>query len=197
MKSLYLEPKQNTAIKVTEDTQYVVVFPADNLPTSPVEIEIIFEKSGINAQIIVFYNLLTKSKLEFSTTANHKSANTSCLTKVRGVLGEGASSSYVGKILIRPKAQQTSSFLQDDVLVIGKNIHNQSQPILEIEANDVKASHGATTGRINKDQVYYLMSRGLTAKEAENIILEGFFEVLLDMIEDPKIREKAKNSIKS
>ena len=73
----------------------------------------------------------------------------------------------------------------------------RAKKILEIEADDVKASHGATTGRISEEQVYYLMARGLSRKEAEEIIVEGYFESLLSRIVDPKVRESVEINIKS
>jgi Fe-S cluster assembly protein SufD len=103
----------------------------------------------------------------------------------------------VGKIIIAKKAFQTNSYLNNKTLVIGEGTKNVTRPILEIEADDVKASHGATTGRVRVDDVYYLTSRGLTKKEAEEIIVEGFFESLVAKIEDEDVREKVLAGVKS
>ncbi|OGC63195.1 hypothetical protein A2264_00690 [candidate division WWE3 bacterium RIFOXYA2_FULL_46_9] len=72
-------------------------------------------------------------------------------------------------------------------MVVGENTKSHSQPILQIDANDVRASHGATTGRIDEEQVYYLTSRGLSAEDAQNLIIKGFLGTLLDMVKDEKI----------
>ena len=109
---------------------------------------------------------------------------------MRGVLLDGGKSDYIGKIIIEKPAQQTSSYLDDSVLVVGEDTHNNSQPILEIEADDVKASHGATTGRVDDMQVYYLKSRGFNELEAKNLIVEGFLRATLSRIQDEKVRSK-------
>jgi Fe-S cluster assembly protein SufD len=105
------------------------------------------------------------------------------MTRIKGVLDDSASSSYIGKILIAKAGQQTASFLSHNVLVIGNKTSNNSQPILEIDADDVKASHGATTGRIDR-QLYYLATRGLDTVTAKNLIIKGFFEAEMHNIKD-------------
>ena len=103
----------------------------------------------------------------------------------------------MGKIIIAKKAFQTNSYLNNKTLVIGEGTKNITRPILEIEADDVKASHGSTTGRVREDDVYYLTSRGLTKKEAEEVIVEGFFESVVAKIEAGVVREKVRVGVKS
>lgn len=190
MNSKLMELTKSQVLQVEEDTQFVLVFP-DRNSAEELTVEFVFEQPGVSAEIIGLYKLHPHEKLHLTTIANHKTVHTSCNTKIKGVLLDNASSTYLGKIIIAKEAQQTSSFLEDGVLVLGNNTHNRSDPILEIEADDVAASHGATTGRIDPDQVYYLQSRGLNNAEAEELIIEGYFESLLSQICDDSIREKA------
>ena len=141
------------------------------------------------------YSLGVNESVVLTTSTIHKAPFTSCVTYIKGVLFDGGNSSYTGKIIIEKKAQQTNSYLNDNILVVGENTKNNSKPILEIEADDVKASHGATTGRVNEDQLYYLESRGLSEVESQNLIVEGFFESLLSKITDDKIKNKIRNKI--
>ena len=185
-KAEILKLTQNITYQVVEDTDLIL----DLFETSsPVKLEIIFDKPGVSCHLIGMYVLNNGEKLDFTTIAKHESRNTSCLQDVRGVLRDNSDSKYIGSIIIEENASQTESFLDDSVLVLGQGTKNQSEPILEIKNNDVKASHGSTTGRINEDEIFYLQSRGLSKKEAENIIVEGFFEKLLNQIEDTTIRE--------
>lgn len=186
--------KENKSIMVKEDTQYVLI-PTYGDAKEQITIELEMVSQGVSAEIICLYRVGSKQTLNLTTIANHKVPNTRCTTNVRGVLLEGGSSNYIGKIIINKEAQQTSSYLDDSVLVLGQEIKNQSQPILEIEADDVKASHGATTGRIDESMVYYLMTRGLSRKEAEETIIQGFFESVLDTIVDDKIRTELQSSL--
>lgn len=191
MKSKLIKVTKNQKVAVKEDTQYVLVFP-DKKSVQDYTFECVFDTRGVEAEIIGLYSLDKGEKLSLITIANHLVPNTKCDTKIKGVVGDNTHSSYIGKIIITKLAQQTSSFLEDAVLVLGENTSNRSDPILEIEADDVAASHGATTGRINEDHVYYLQSRGLSVKEARELIVSGFFESLLSEIVDDEVRTEAK-----
>jgi Fe-S cluster assembly protein SufD len=194
MKTQIVNAGKNTQISVTEDTQFVLSF-ADLTDEAYYDVTLNFEKPGVSAELLGVYNLVEGDVLNLTTSTVHKVPNTSCNTDIKGVLADGAKSFYVGKIIIKKPAQQTSSFLSDNVLVIGENTKNRADPILEIEADDVKASHGATTGRIDKMQLYYLQSRGLSYEEAQKLLITGFFESLLVRIHDDGIKAQVKNWI--
>lgn len=189
MKTVLLEPKEYLELSPTEDTQYVLI------PDGVTNVDITMKKEGVSAEFLGIFSLKNKDEVELTTQSIHKVPNTSCMVNVKGALFDSAKSNYIGKIIIEKGAQQTASYLEDNVLILGDNVSNNAQPILEIEANDVKASHGATTGRIDKDQIYYLMSRGLSEKEAEETILEGFFEAVLSGIMDEEIRNECKKRL--
>lgn len=186
-KAQILKLTENTKFHVTEDLDLVL----DLFETKePVKLEVIFDKPGVSCHLIGLYVLNKGEKLDLETSATHITRNTSCLQDVRGILKDNSESRYIGSIIIEKDAFQTESFLDDNVLVLGEGTKNQADPTLEIKNNDVKASHGSTTGRINKDEVFYLMARGLSKSEAENLIVEGFFEKLLNQIEDESVREE-------
>jgi len=182
MTTIVLEPKQNITLRPVADEQYVII------PRGSVEIEIILEKSGISAELLAVYALKDSEEVTLSTKSVHTVPNTTCTVSVKAALFDSSKSDYKGEIIIQKPAQQTSSYLEDNVLVIGEKAKNNSQPILEIEADDVKASHGATTGRIDEGHVYYLMSRGLEREEAEQLIISGFFESVLARVKDEEIK---------
>jgi Fe-S cluster assembly protein SufD len=189
MKVVLLKAGQNIVLKPIEDIQYVL------LPSKETSVTIELEKEGVSAELVVPFTLHNNDQVNLITQAHHKVPNTNCIINVRGVLFDKSVSDYVGKIVIDRNAQKTISFLKDDVLSLGEKTKNHSQPILEIEANDVKASHGATTGRVSEDQLYYLMSRGLSKDEAEDLIVGGFFESLLVGIKDARIRKQVKKEL--
>ncbi|HLC93417.1 MAG TPA: SufD family Fe-S cluster assembly protein [Patescibacteria group bacterium] len=189
MKTELLKIDTDTQVPVMRDTRFVLDL-SHTETDKKYMVNLLFEKEGVEAELIVLYKLERGDKLDLTTIATHKVPRTSCLTKVKGVLLDGSESVYVGKIVIEKPAQLTSSFLQDNVLVIGDNVINNSSPNLQIDANDVKASHGATTGRVSEDEVFYLTSRGLGRREAEDLIIQGFFEELLSTISDKSIRNK-------
>jgi Fe-S cluster assembly protein SufD len=194
MRTKYVEAGPDTKIYVEEDAQFVLGF-QEFKDTQKYFLDLIFEKEGVSAEILGVYRLGEGNVLDLTTVATHRVPNTSCITKIKGVLYDGSKSSYTGKIVIEKNAQQTSSFLEDNVLVLGNDVESNSSPLLEIEANDVKASHGATTGRISEEQLFYLCSRGLSRVEAEELIVKGFFSSLIDGIIDEEIRTKVKKEI--
>src|SRR5260370_8126495 len=98
-------------------------------------------------------------------------------------------------IRIRPKAQQTASFLSDHTLLLSDKCRAESIPSLEIGANQVSASHGATTGKIDEEQLFYLMVRGIPREEAERIIGQGFFEPVLQRIPLENLRTRPRRSL--
>ncbi len=172
---------KDLSVSVKDDTRFLI--DTSDLK-EPAVFEAVFDTQGVAAEIIALYRLAKDNTVKFSTIANHQAPNTTCTTAIKGVLENGAQSDFVGKILIKKDAQNTSSFLYHNVLVIGDNTRNNSQPILEIEANDVKASHGATTGRLNASELFYLSSRGLDTQEATDLIVSGFFESSLNKLND-------------
>lgn len=196
MKSVLLEKEfiggEDLVIKVLEDMQFVILGAEGN----EMSLKLIFEKPEVSAEIIGIFNLRTGENIKLKTSSVHKAPQSSCSTFIKAVLNDNSAFDYRGEILIEKNAQQTTAYLHDNVLVAGENTKRNSQPILEIEANDVKASHGSTTGRIDESQLYYLESRGLEKPQAEEIIKEGFLAGLVGKIADLKIREKALNKLK-
>lgn len=189
MKTEFLALEADTKIEVTEDIRYIIDF--DNLSgDKKYSAHLMFQKEGVEAEIVGLYKLKKDQKVDLTTISHHMVPNTKCTTNVRGVLMDNAYSNYIGKIVIDKPAQQTVSYLDDKVLVVGEASRNASQPILEIEADDVKASHGATTGNVDKSQLYYLQTRGLSREEAESLIIKGFFTSALADVEDATIKEE-------
>ncbi len=194
MKTVIVNPTKNMEIEVIEDTRFVLNisnFNADEF----YQLNLIFNKPFVSGEILGIFRIGKGKTLNLTTITNHVAPHTSCMTKVKYVLESKAKTNYLGKILIQKSAYQTSSFLHTDALVVGEETSNISEPILQIEANDVKASHGSTTGRINPDHLYYLMSRALDYKTAEDLIVQGFFESLISEIEDIKVRNQIRQRI--
>ena len=144
---------------------------------------------GSSAKASGIYYGYRGQHFDFTTNVYHLVPNTSCNILVKGVLDGETSSVYRGKIKINKEAQITDSYQADHVLLLGDAVSN-SIPSLEIDANDVKASHGVTMGKPDEDEIFYLMARGLDNSTAEKLIINGFFSDAIDRIssEDIKIR---------
>ncbi|MBI4091234.1 SufD family Fe-S cluster assembly protein [candidate division WWE3 bacterium] len=158
-------------------------------PVSNKALDVIMNNEGSEVEILGVYVASGDERVEVSVNAIHKAPNTKCLTQIRGVLKGSAFSSFKGMIKIEKNAQLTNSYLDDDVLLLSDKAKSESQPMLEIEADDVKATHGATIGRILPEHLFYLQSRGLSGKEAEDLIVQGFLEPVISKIKNAKVRK--------
>lgn len=125
-----------------------------------------------------------KEQGQFQTSIIHLEPNTRANVQVKAVLDGESKFTFNGLIKVLPPAQKTQSYLREDVLLLSKDARSFGQPQLEIEANDVKASHGSTIGRIDEDQLFYLASRGVSSDDGKKLIVRGFIDSILRQISD-------------
>lgn len=108
----------------------------------------------------------------------------------KGALKDDAYSAFRGLIRINPEAQRSDAYQQNRNLLLSGTAHADSIPELEIEANDVRCTHGATVGPLEEEAVFYLMARGIPRPEAERLITEGFFDELIAKIPLEVVQER-------
>ncbi len=119
----------------------------------------------------------------YNTIQKHTCPDTTSNINFRVALKDTSSSVYQGIVVVDKIAQRTAAFQSNKNLLLGTEARADSIPRLEILADDVKCSHGATVGPVDKEQLFYLNCRGLNVKEAEELIVRGFFVQILDGIE--------------
>lgn len=142
-----------------------------------IDLVVPFEKEGEEVEVVGIIRGEEKGEYEVNVTSDHKAGKTYGKVKIRGVAKNGAQVRVTGTIKIDKKAQGVDDFLEMKILVLDEKSSAWAEPKLEIEANDVKASHAATVGQINEGELFYLESRGISREEAERLIVEGFLEV--------------------
>ncbi|HEY9682501.1 MAG TPA: Fe-S cluster assembly protein SufD [Oculatellaceae cyanobacterium] len=126
-----------------------------------------------------------KESFSFNTIQDHNAQSTRSNINFKVVLKDEAQSIYQGIIKVDHSAQKTDAFQSNKNLLLGSSAKADSIPKLEILADDVKCSHGATVGPVDREQVFYLMARGLPAREAEELIVGGFVRQVLESCEIP------------
>lgn len=141
------------------------------------EVVIPFEKEGEQIEWVGIVDAREPGEYELSVTADHIVEKTKGRITVRAVAGAGAHIKLSGMIKIRKVAQETDNFLELRVLMLDKTARAVAEPELEIEANNVKASHAASVGQIDEEQMLYLTSRGLTRDMAQEQIVNGWLGV--------------------
>ena len=127
--------------------------------------------------------------LDYDTFQEHIAPNTTSDFAFKGALRDEASVVWRGMIRVEKDAQKTNAYQENRNLLLSEQAHADSIPGLEILANDVRCTHGATLSQVDRDQLFYAMARGLTRGEAERLIVRGFFQDILDRIEFETVRE--------
>ena len=151
------------------------------------------EKSECNLQSASFLN--DNEHQEIKTRINHFSPNCKSYQKVKNVLNDESKGVYQGKIFVKDVAQKTDAYQLSKAILLSEGSEFDSKPELEIYADDVKCSHGSTSGSLDKDSIYYLMTRGLSKKESTKLLVNGFLNEVIDTIKSNSIRNFIKKKL--
>ena len=156
---------------------------------------VVLDGAGGNAKMLGLAFTDARQHLDVSTAQEHVSPHTFSDLLYRTVLKDRAQSAWGGNIYVYPSANHTDAYQKNDNLLLSERAHADTLPGLEIQAHEVRCTHGATAGKIDAEQVFYLMSRGLPYAEAEKLIVEGFFEPVMERIPLESVREELNTSI--
>lgn len=135
--------------------------------------------------------------LDYDTTQEHAAPNTNSDLAFRGVLAAGATAVWRGMIKVDPGAQQTDAFQESRNLLLSPEAHADAIPGLEILADDVRCTHAAAVAQVDKDQLFYLTSRGLDAADAKSLIIEGFLESLVERLAEGPVRDSISEALET
>ncbi|TML67171.1 MAG: Fe-S cluster assembly protein SufD [Actinobacteria bacterium] len=152
---------------------------------------------GATSRVTGAYFADGKQHLDYDTFQEHIAPNTTSDFAFKGALRDDARAVWRGMIRVEPGAQKTNAYQENRNLLLSKTAHADSIPGLEILANDVRCTHGATLGQVDREQLFYLMARGLTRGEAERLIVRGFFQDVLDRVELEPVREALGNALEA
>lgn len=145
---------------------------------------------GANGELLGLYFPGGRQHLDHHTNQLHKAGHTTSDLLIKGALKDRARSVYQGYIKVYPAAQKTNAYQANRNLMLSKQARADSIPGLEIEADDVRCTHGATAGQIPEEYIFYLMARGIDRTNAERMIVQGFFEEVLNRIPVEGVRNK-------
>src|SRR5215210_7597132 len=144
---------------------------------------------GATSRVTGAYFADGEQHLDFDTFQEHIAPNTESDFAFKGALRDTSTAVWRGMIRVERDAQKTNAYQECRNLLLSAKAHADSIPGLEILANDVRCTHGATLGQVDREQLFYLMARGLPRAEAERLIVRGFFQDVLDRIELEPVRE--------
>jgi Fe-S cluster assembly protein SufD len=135
--------------------------------------------------------------LDFDTLQEHAAPNTNSDLAFRGVLAAGATAVWRGMIKVDPGAQQTDAFQESRNLLLSPEAHADAIPGLEILADDVRCTHAAAIAQVDKEQLFYLTSRGLDDEAAKALIIEGFLESLVERLAEGPVRDSISEALET
>ena len=153
------------------------------------------EGSGAQAFVHGFMFGDTRQHFHLHTLQRHRVAHTTSDLLIKGCLKDRARSVYQGLIQVSEGAQRTDAYQANRNLLLSDTARADSIPGLEILANDVRCTHGATIGHVDSEQLHYLMARGLHREDAQRLIVEGFFAPVLDRIPLEAVRNQLRDVI--
>jgi Fe-S cluster assembly protein SufD len=150
---------------------------------------------GSTGRMSGFYFTDGDQHLDHDTQQNHLAPHTTSDLLFKGALTDRSRSVWQGMIYVAPGAQKTDGYQANRNLTLSPHARADSIPGLEILADDVRCTHGATVGKIDPDQVFYLRSRGIPYHEAERLIVEGFFDPIMQRIPFEGVKARFQDAI--
>lgn len=178
----------STWTKVQKDASYtnLIFHLSGKLSRRNLDIKLL--ESGSHGESFNLFLTSDKEHSDINTVINHEAPDTTSNQIAKGILGGESKAIFTGKIFIHPKAQRVSSGQINRNLLLSPKAQVHSQPQLEIFADDVKCSHGSTTGQLSPDEIFYFESRGLPAEKARTLLAHGFGLEIVLKIKDQKLR---------
>lgn len=153
-------------------------------------LDVVINGEGASAFLNGLYSVYKNQHVDNHTSVDHRAPNATSNQLYKGVLNDAGRAVFNGKIFVRSIAQQTNSYQLNKNLLLGKECRVDTKPQLEIFADDVRCTHGATIGQLNEDEIFYLRARAISRKAATRLLTQGFVDDLLDRLPRASIREK-------
>jgi Fe-S cluster assembly protein SufD len=156
---------------------------------SQVQQDVALVGRGADAQVNGVMFTEARQQLVYNTLQHHMAPGCHSDLLYKGALQDRSRLVWRGMIKVDKAAQKTDGYQRNDTLMLSREARADSIPGLEIEADDVRCTHGATSGRVDEEQIFYARARGLTADEAARLVVAGFFQQVFDRITIPPVRE--------
>ncbi len=169
---------------------------SSGLKFNKIEINMHLEKENASCYILSGLILGEDEHQEIKTRINHMAPKCKSYQKIKNVLENDSKGVYQGKIFVKDTAQKTDAYQLSKALILNDKAEFNAKPELEIYADDVKCSHGSTSGSIDEDAIHYLMTRGIELSMAKKLLINGFINEIFENIPDEKLKIFLEKSIK-
>ena len=169
---------------------------SSGLKFNKTEIDMNLEKENSNCFILSGLCLGQDEHQEIKTQIKHLAPNCKSYQKIKNVLEDNSKGIYQGKIFVKDIAQKTDAYQLSKALILNDQAEFNAKPELEIYADDVKCSHGSTSGSIDEEAIHYLMTRGIELSVAKKLLINGFLNEIFENISEEKIKNFLEKSVK-
>ena len=140
--------------------------------------------AGASVEILAALSAKSDQTYDLTITTHHQAPHTTSTTLIKAVAQDNATVNFTGTIKVAKKAKNTTAFLTENILLASPTAKANAIPNLEIRTDEVKCSHAATIGKVDEDQLFYLMSRGLSKKKSAQLIIDGFLQPVIERIKN-------------
>ena len=185
----------NINVKIGENSSVKISFAVLCGKSVKTNLEVDFNGENSEFDCPVILMPFQDEKIEFQSVINHNVSRCKSNQIVRAVVDKNGVSDFYGLVKVAPNAQKTESGQVNNNILLSENARALSKPQLEINADDVKCSHGSTTGMLDKNAIFYMRSRGISEKEAQNLMLQAFINEVTDSLNNPKYEQFLKEKI--
>ena len=175
--------------KLSLNSNYSNLIFSSGLKFNKLDIECDLNDKNSECNILSALFLNKNEHQEIKTRINHLAPNCKSFQRVKNVLSHDSKGIFQGKIFVKDIAQKTDAYQLSKALLLNDDAEFNSKPELEIYADDVKCSHGSTSGSVDEDSLYYLMTRGLNRVEATKLLIKGFLNDVTEFIKSPSIKK--------
>lgn len=186
--TLLKEGESRHTYTVKRNSSLTLVLMAIGLKKTDAQVSVRLLGSGAAATIVGVVVAGNKANIKLTTMQIHEAPETTSNLLVKSALNGRAQCIIAGGIRVERKAQKTDAYQRNENLLLSEEAYAESKPSLEILANDVRCTHGATVGPISQEELWYLATRGIPKKRGESLIVEGFFRSALDLVTDERVR---------
>ena len=175
--------------KLYSNSDYSSLIFSSGLKFNKLDIECDLVEKNANCNILSALFLKNHEHQEIKTRINHLAPNCKSYQRVKEVVSNQSKGVYQGKIYVKDIAQKTDAYQLSKALLLNDEAEFNSKPELEIYADDVKCSHGSTSGNVDEDAIHYLMTRGLKREEATRLLIKGFLSDVIEFIKSDSIKK--------
>ena len=168
---------------------------SSGLKFNKIDLEMNLKRENSNCFVLSGLSLGKDEHQELKTKVNHLAPNCKSYQKIKNVLESDSKGVYQGKIFVKDIAQKTDAYQLSKALILDNQAEFNAKPELEIYADDVKCSHGSSSGSIDEDSIHYIMTRGIEFDVAKKLLIKGFLNEIFENIVEKKIKLFLEKSI--